>query len=152
MNETFLIRNLHKIVLILFIGSHSFCSGINILTVTNAESSTHPVVGDSNFLQILSKGNWIFSRQSAISGIPQQGESLISSSACSRSFIGLVGWGDSSLEEVLRQSNIKKIAFVEYTQEAWLSGLLFHSFCTVVSGEGNASEKDSAILKENDPR
>ncbi|EQA37920.1 TRL-like family protein [Leptospira inadai serovar Lyme str. 10] len=151
MNETFFIRNLYKIVLVLFVGSHSFCSGVNILTVTNVESSTHPVVGDSNFLQILSKGNWIFSKQSTVSGIPQQGEVVLSSSSCARSFLGLVGWGDSSLEEVLRRSNIKKIAFVEYTQEAWLSGLLFHSFCTVVSGE-TVSEKDSSIPKGDDPR
>lgn len=55
------------------------------------------------------------------------------------------------MEEILRRSRIKKIAFVEYTQEAWFSGLLFHSFCTIVNGEGDELEKDSKILKGNDP-
>lgn len=124
----------HSVSFLLF-GWLSACSGTNVLTLVSADSSTHPFQGDSNPLQSVFRGEWIYRRQRATSGMFPGGDARRESVACSHSIFSLVGWGDSSLEEVFRKDTIQKIAFIEYSQEAWLSGILYHSFCTRVVGE-----------------
>ncbi|TGK13153.1 TRL-like family protein [Leptospira fletcheri] len=124
----------HSVLFLLF-SWLSACSGTNVLTLVSADSSTHPFQGDANPLQSVFRGEWIYRKQRETSGFFPGGDTRKESVVCSHSIFSLVGWGDSSLEEAFRKEPIQKIAYVEYSQETWLSGILYHSFCTRIVGE-----------------
>jgi len=54
--------------------------------------------------------------------------------ACSTSYLWLVALGDSSIEAARIEGGVSEIATVEYQNFAVLS-VVFHRFCTVVTGE-----------------
>ncbi|PJZ68980.1 hypothetical protein CH373_04335 [Leptospira perolatii] len=120
--------------------SLSFCAGSNLVTLIHPEASTHPIPGDSNPLQQLSRPGWIYSHFREVGGEWGNAKFTHSGLSCSKSWIGLIALGDSSIRAAMQDAGLQKISFVEFDQFSLLGGVLYHSFCTRVWGEKSEAE------------
>ena len=55
-----------------------------------------------------------------------------SGSSCAFSLLGLIAWGNASIDEAKREGQIKQVASVDFSSFSLLG--TFGSFCTVVRG------------------
>ena len=107
------------------------CTGTNVATMVGF-TNTNPAQ-DYGEMAVLSKGGGIYHYNVTAGSI---GNALArkQGKACSQSVLWLVAWGDSSLHAATESAGIKKIASVEYENQA-IASFGFHKFCTVVWGE-----------------
>ncbi|EPG74645.1 TRL-like family protein [Leptospira fainei serovar Hurstbridge str. BUT 6] len=101
--------------------------------------NTNPTKEYANPNYIPIKGGLIVHSGTIPGPIGHNAESLANGSACSRSILGLVAFGDSSIEAAKANGKIVKVANVDFEQFGVIAGWIYHSFCTVVSGSTNSS-------------
>lgn len=130
------------------------CTGVNIANSPNGPEDLNtnptPAYGRPS-LELFYKGGFIYHNESVPAFIGGNAQSLERGQSCSRSILGLFAFGNSSINAARIQGNIKKIAHVEYEHTAVLAWL-YHSFCTVVTGESNPTTKVSDDAAESAPQ
>ncbi|RHX90026.1 adhesin Lsa14 [Leptospira stimsonii] len=144
MNSKFLFQKHFRLSSVVFsIGIFfSFsCTGINIVNspIGPEEMNTNPTpaYGRPSF-ELFYKGGLFYHNESIPVTLTGNAKSIDRGEACSRSVLSLFAWGDSSLLTAAQKGNIKKIAHIEYEHTAVLA-IVYHSFCTIVTGESKPS-------------
>ncbi|TGK18981.1 TRL-like family protein [Leptospira fluminis] len=116
------------------------CTGYNALYYGyGIAPNTNPTKEYTNPNYLIVKGGAIVHSGSIPGPIGRNADSKLSGSGCSYSILGLVSFGDSSIENAKEQGKISRVAGVEYEQFGVFGGWIFHRFCTVVSGSTNDS-------------
>lgn len=62
-----------------------------------------------------------------------KGDSLKRGEACAYNILGLVAYGDSSIDKAKKDGNMKKISYVDYDIKNFFS--FFGSVCTIAHGQ-----------------
>ncbi|MDV6236504.1 TRL-like family protein [Leptospira ellisii] len=120
------------------------CTGANLLhTNWGLTPNTNPTKDYANLNYVLVKGGAIVHSGTIPGPVGHNAESSSTGSACSRNILGLVAFGDSSIEAAKAQGKIAKVANVDFEQFAVL-GVVYHSFCTVVTGSAATETKTDA--------
>ncbi|MBM9575961.1 TRL-like family protein [Leptospira sp. 201903070] len=148
-------KNLRFISRVVFLGIlfSSGCTGINILNspVGPEEMNTNPTPAYGRpSLELFYKGGMIYHNESIPVTLTGNAKSIERGEACSKSVLSLLAWGDSSVLTATQRGNIQKIAHIEYEHTAILS-ILYHSFCTIVSGESNPSPSVGEDARSSNP-
>ncbi|TGJ99682.1 TRL-like family protein [Leptospira semungkisensis] len=116
------------------------CTGANFGNVIGATPNTNPTKNYGlplGLSPLVTKGAYLIHSGDIPGQIGFNAEVTLTGTACSRSILGLVAFGDSSLTAAKANGKITKIAAVNYEQFAVLEGV-YHSFCTVVSGNAGS--------------
>lgn len=108
------------------------CTGINYFLIFGV-SNTNPAPEYANYYGANLKGGGIYHR-AIVLGQAGTAKADVMGEACSLSILGLVAFGDSSINNARSKVKIKKIALVEYEVMA-IGGYYVHKFCTRVHGE-----------------
>lgn len=108
------------------------CTGIN-QGVLAGGPNTNPAPDYANYYNLGYRGGLVFHTNGA-PGPMGNAAPVKRGESCSTAVLGLVAWGDSSIESAKQNGGITKVATVEYDQTAVLVGL-YHSVCTKVAGE-----------------
>jgi len=110
------------------------CSAVNVWNQYNQSNNTNPTPEYSNFNSLFFKGGYVFHMNHLPGGLGENAESKLAHTNCNHSILYIASFGDSSVGTIVKEANIKKIAFVSYEQFAILS-FVYHRFCTTVAGE-----------------
>nr|WP_281493476.1 TRL-like family protein [Leptospira stimsonii] len=89
-------------------------------------------------LELFYKGGLFYHNESIPATLTGNAKSIERGEACSRSVLSLFAWGDSSILTAAKKGKIKIIAHIEYEHTAVLA-IMYHSFCTIVTGESKPS-------------
>ncbi|TGK31511.1 TRL-like family protein [Leptospira gomenensis] len=118
------------------------CTGINP-GVLYKTANTNPAKSYANPVSVNLSGGLLLHMGSVPGQLGHSVENAdLTGTACSKSFLGLIAIGDSSIEAAKAEGKIKKIDRIEYEQFA-IGGILYHSFCTVIKGSGASPQPDS---------
>ncbi|RHX77746.1 adhesin Lsa14 [Leptospira yasudae] len=121
------------------------CTGMNAFTTFGLSPNTNPT---KNYAQLysnsplLTKGGFVVHSGTIPGAIGHNAENTTSGTVCSRNILGVVAFGDSSLEAAKAEAKITKIASVEYEQFGIFGGYIYHSFCTVITGSNAPSKPE----------
>ncbi|TGL33733.1 TRL-like family protein [Leptospira koniambonensis] len=130
----------------LFIGFAN-CTGANFGNTIGATPNTNPTKNYGFVLglsPLVTKGAYLIHSGDIPGQIGFGAEANLTGTACSRSILNLIAFGDSSLAAAKENGKINKIAAVNYEQFAILEGV-YHSFCTVITGSAGSSTPSSTI-------
>ncbi|MBM9575964.1 TRL-like family protein [Leptospira sp. 201903070] len=114
------------------------CTGFNYVAMAYKGTNTNPTKEYANPMYVIASGGLLVHNGSIPGPIghnAENGDTM--GTACSKSILALIAFGDSSIEAAKTQSKITKVSHVEYEQFAIL-GSVYHSFCTVVYGSTTA--------------
>ncbi|TGM85564.1 adhesin Lsa14 [Leptospira licerasiae] len=126
-------------LLVSFIG----CTGMNVGIIAGTTPNTNPTKNYGLYYPIQVKGGY-FVHSGEIPGQIGFGAEMTSTGkACSRSVLGIVAWGDSSIAAAKADGKITKLASTDYEQFAVLQGL-YHSFCTIATGSSTSIGQETA--------
>ncbi|TGL78711.1 adhesin Lsa14 [Leptospira yasudae] len=117
------------------------CTGINSTLMFGLTPNTNPTKNYAQPYSMATKGGLLVHNGTIPGPIGHNAEGTATGSACSRNILSLVAFGDSSIEKAKAEAKISKVASVDYEQFAVL-GIVYHSFCTVVTGSNVASKPD----------
>ncbi|WP_061249930.1 adhesin Lsa14 [Leptospira alstonii] len=116
------------------------CTGTNIMYAYGLKPNTNPSKDYGVGAPIIYKGGY-FVHDGVIPGqIGDNAENTSIGKACSKSILWLVSFGNSSIEAAKADGKITKVASIEYEQLGVLSGVIYHKFCTVVTGSNATTE------------
>ncbi|TGJ98212.1 TRL-like family protein [Leptospira langatensis] len=123
------------------------CTGANMGNVIGATPNTNPTKNYGlplGLSPLVTKGAYLIHSGDIPGQIGFNAEAVSTGTACSRSILNLIAFGDSSLAAAKADGRINKIAAVNYEQFAILEGV-YHSFCTVVSGSAGGNATTNAV-------
>ncbi len=128
----------------LFVILFQNCTGINIMSIYGFQN-TNPTPSYNNIIQMEYKGGLLYHNDTVGGQLGNNAGSKLVGEACQISMFYLVSWGDSSIQAAKKAGKIIKVGSVEYEQTGVL-GILYHSFCTKVTGDG------TGVTSSSDPK
>ncbi|MEI7012594.1 adhesin Lsa14 [Leptospira licerasiae] len=126
-------------LLVGFIG----CTGLNVGVMYGTTPNTNPAKNYAWGSPLYVKGGAIVHSGEIPGQIGFGAESTLAGKACSRSILGIVAWGDSSINAAKAEGKITKIATVDY-EEFGVLGFVYHSFCTIATGSSTSIGQETA--------
>ncbi|WP_082280900.1 adhesin Lsa14 [Leptospira kirschneri] len=116
------------------------CTGLNLMYTYGLRPNTNPTKDYGVGAPLISKGGIVVHSGTIPALIGDNAENTSTGKACSRNILWLVSFGDSSIEAAKAEAKIAKVTSVDYEQFGILTGVIYHSFCTVVTGSNVAIE------------
>ncbi|UOG29343.1 adhesin Lsa14 [Leptospira noguchii] len=116
------------------------CTGFNYMYIGGLTPNTNPTKDYGVGAPLYYKGGMIVHDGVIPGPLGDNTEKTSIGKACSKNILWLVSFGDSSIEAAKADGKITKIASIEYEQLGVLSGIIYHKFCTVVTGSSAAVE------------
>lgn len=109
------------------------CTGASIHSSYAPSVNAHPAREYATATP-LSKGGFFFHKAYTPGQLGLGTEAKEEGRGCNHSVIGLISFGDSSIDTAKKAGNISKIAYIDYESVGILTGWVYHRFCTIVKG------------------